>query len=120
MTKRSSDKNLGKSRGRKTQGSMQKIRGSVQDWQENSDSSARALRGVEERDYEEILREFITSPAVQYVAGGIATALLTKLVNNMADRYPEISNFISENIDTLEEKLADFRDNMGAGDSARH
>jgi hypothetical protein len=73
------------------------------------------------RDYKEILREFISSPAVRYVAGGIATALLTRLANNMAERYPEISSFIRENMDNLEGKLGEFRQNLQGEDSAsRH
>jgi hypothetical protein len=71
-----------------------------------------------DRDYKEILREFVSSPAVKYVAGGIATALLTRLANNMADKYPEISHFIRENMDNLEGKLGEFRDTLQG--SARH
>lgn len=73
-----------------------------------------------ERDYREILKEFVSSPAVKYVAGGIATALLTRLANNMADRYPEISNFIRENMDTLESRLGEFRGNLDGDTTSRH
>ncbi len=72
----------------------------------------------EDRDYKEILREFLSRPAVKYVAGGIATAMLTRLANNMAEKYPEISDFIRENMENLEGKLGEFRATFQ--DSARH
>lgn len=63
----------------------------------------------------------VSNPAFKYVMGGIATAVLTKLVTNMADKYPELSNFIRENLDTIEEKLGEFRSHMDeTSDQARY
>lgn len=59
-----------------------------------------------DRDYKEILKEFVASPAFRYAAGGIATALLSRLANNMSGKYPEISNFIRNNLDTVESKFS--------------
>lgn len=67
------------------------------------------------RDYREILQEFISSPVVKYIAGGIATAVLTRIANNMAERYPEISNFIRENMEHLDQRLSGSHE-----DSIRH
>jgi hypothetical protein len=64
------------------------------------------------RDYKEMFYEFAQNPAVRYVAGGIATAVLSKLATNLSERYPEISNFIKENLDTVEGKLGDFRNSL--------
>lgn len=70
-------------------------------------------------EYKDVLREFISNPAVKYVAGGIATAILARIATNISDRYPEISNFIKENLDTVEGKLNEFRNDYDAS-SARH
>lgn len=71
------------------------------------------------RDYKEIITELISNPAVKYVASGIATALLTRMANKMATRYPEISTFIKENLDDLEGKIGEFSREF-KGESARH
>lgn len=72
-----------------------------------------------EREVTEILKEFIQSPAVKYVAGGIATALLTRLATKLSDRYPEISTFIRDNVDMVENRInGGYRGT--ASDSARH
>lgn len=83
-------------------------------------SSRRSSSVSEERDMKEIMREFLTSPAVKYIAGGLATALLTRLANNLSGKYPEISSFIRENMGNLEERFGEFRSNMGRESSARH
>lgn len=70
-------------------------------------------------DYKEVLRGFISSPAVKYVAGGVATAILARLAANISDRYPEISNFIKENLETVENKLGEFKNEFDSS-SARH
>ncbi len=70
-------------------------------------------------EYKDVLREFISNPAVKYVAGGIATAILARIATNISERYPEISNFIKENLDTVEGKLNEFRNDSDAS-SARH
>ncbi len=60
-----------------------------------------------------MIMEVLNNPAFKYVMGGIATAVLTKVVTNMADRYPELSNFLRENLDTIEEKLTEFKGTLG-------
>jgi hypothetical protein len=77
---------------------------------EGEDSSPRDLRSM--------LRDLAANPAVRYVAGGIATAVLTRVATNMSEKYPEISKFISENLENVEGKLGDFRNGL-TGDSAR-
>lgn len=65
-----------------------------------------------------MLMEVVNNPAFKYVVGGIATAVLTKVVTNMADRYPELSNFLRENLDTIEEKLTEFKGTLGESNSS--
>ena len=50
--------------------------------------------------------------------GGIAAAVLARIANNISDRYPELSHFLKENLDTVEGKLGEFRSSMG--ESTRH
>lgn len=66
----------------------------------------------EEKEYREIIVEFLKSPAVKYVAGGIAMAMLTRFANRISDRYPEISTFIRDNLENMEGKLAELRSNI--------
>lgn len=83
-----------------------------------SRGSSRSSRGGEQSDLSGMIREIISNPTVRYVAGGIATAMLAKLATKMSDRYPELSNFIRENLDTFEGRLADTR--SGLSESQRH
>ncbi len=89
---------------------------------ERSSGSSRASsisRSSAAGEYKDVLRDFISNPAVKYVAGGIATAILARIATNISERYPEISNFIRENLDTVEGKLNEFRNDYDAS-SARH
>lgn len=61
------------------------------------------------QNYRDILLEWSERPAVRYVAGGIGLALMGRLAFSMSDRFPEISRFFRENLDTIEEKLKEFR-----------
>lgn len=72
----------------------------------------------ESRDYKDLLREIVSNPAFKYVAGGIAAALLTRMANNMADRYPELSHFLRENLENLEDRMGEFKTSMTG--STRH
>lgn len=56
-----------------------------------------------------VIREWISNPAVKYVAGGIATAILSRLAQNMSEKYPELSRFLKENIDSFEGRLGQYR-----------
>lgn len=74
--------------------------------------------GVEGRDLKGWVSELASNPTVRYIAGGLAAAVLTRIATNLSDRYPELSNFIKENVDNFEGRLGGMRDNLG--DSARH
>lgn len=68
-------------------------------------------------------REFVSNPAVKYVAAGIATSMLSKFVTKMTDRYPEITSLLKQNLDSIETRLSDYK-NSTSGQSldseARH
>lgn len=61
------------------------------------------------RNYRDTLLEWSERPAVKYVAGGLGLAVLGRFAYQLSDRYPEIARFIKENIDTVEDKLREFR-----------
>lgn len=84
----------------------------------STSKSTRSRSRTMDRDYKDVLRELAANPAVRYVAGGIATAVLARIASNLSDRYPELSNFIKENLENVEGRLGDFKDSLA--DSARH
>lgn len=100
------------------------------DFEDMPETSARGSRGAsraksetasaETRDYKSMLKELAGNPAVRYVAGGIATAILTRVASNISEKYPEISRFISENLENVEGKLGDFRDSLNADSARQH
>lgn len=61
------------------------------------------------RNYRDTLLEWSERPAVRYVAGGIGLALIGRFAYSISDKYPEIGRFFRENIDTIEDKLKEFR-----------
>lgn len=63
--------------------------------------------------------EWVENPAVRYVASGIATAVLAKIASNMSAKYPQISSFLSENLGTLEGKLAEYNSGSSMDSEAR-
>ncbi len=63
-------------------------------------------------NYAQLIRELISNPAVKYVAGGIAASVLSRLASNMSTKYPELSKFLRENIDSFEGKLGQYRSGL--------
>lgn len=84
----------------------------------DSEYTERRSSRATESDFSGIVREFISSPTVRYVAGGIASAMLARLATKISEKYPELSNFLRENIDTFEGRLAEFK--PGQTESQRH
>jgi hypothetical protein len=70
------------------------------------------------QDYKSMLKNLAANPAVKYVAGGIATAVLAKVASGLTRKYPEISRFISDSLDNVEGKLGDFRNGLNNDTSA--
>lgn len=74
-----------------------------------SNFSTRSTGSSSRSEYSQLIREFISNPAVKYMAGGIATAVLSRLATNMSEKYPELSRFLRENIDSFEGRLGQGR-----------
>jgi hypothetical protein len=87
-------------------------------------SKASASRSTSSRgsNYWNYILEFSAKPVVRYVAGGLVIAGLARLAMKMSDRYPEISTFIKDNMDTVESKLQEFTGRSASTDldDARH
>jgi len=73
----------------------------------------KSKRSVHKQEYRDVFQNFISSPAVKYVAGGIATAVLHRLATNLSARYPEITRVLKENLDFIESKLTEFSTGFG-------
>lgn len=61
------------------------------------------------RNYRDTLLEWSDRPAVKYVAGGLGLAVLGRVAYGLSDRYPEFARFFRENLDTIEDKLKEFK-----------
>ncbi len=70
-------------------------------------------------NYSQLIRELISNPAVKYVAGGIAASILSRLASNMSEKYPEVSKFLRENIDSFEGRLSQYRSGLDGGRESR-
>jgi hypothetical protein len=62
-------------------------------------------------------KELAENDAVRYIATGIASAIATRVMANFSTRYPEITSFISENLDGVEGKLMDYKRSLEGGPS---
>jgi hypothetical protein len=83
--------------------------------------SSKTIQSRNYRNYRDTLLEWSERPAVRYVAGGMGIALLARLAYEMSDRYPQVSRFFKENLDTIEDKLKEFRKiDSGEETEARH
>lgn len=86
-----------------------------------SSSSDAEILGVQ-IDYKEILRDLYTSPTVRYLAGGIAAAFLNRYANKLSEKYPEVADFLKENIEAFEGKLGEIKQSLDTTNApeARH
>jgi hypothetical protein len=64
-----------------------------------------------------LIKEVVSNPAVQYLAAGVVISALTQVSARLSKRYPQISNFIKENLDKVEDKLGQFN-NTDSGSNA--
>jgi hypothetical protein len=107
---------------RKSTGSTRKSTSRPSRKKQNFSDNSQVKGNINMSDYsgskKAMIMEVVNNPAFKYVVGGIATAVLTKVVTNMADRYPELSNFLRENLDTIEEKLTEFKSTLGDSNSS--
>jgi hypothetical protein len=74
---------------------------------------AKSKQAIQKQDYRQVLQNFVSSPAVKYVAGGIATAVLHRFATNLSTRYPEITRVLKENLDFIESKLTEYSTGFG-------
>ena len=65
-----------------------------------------------EIDVEEILNEFVQSPAFKFVTIGLTAAFLVRMAKRLESQYPEVSDFINDNIGILDEKINTLRSHL--------
>ncbi len=66
------------------------------------------------------LKAVYQNPISMYLVGGLGALLLGRFVFRYYKNHPEISDFIRENFDSVEEKLREFRGLGSGADIARH
>lgn len=64
----------------------------------------------------ELIRNFLRSPEVKHMTGGIATAILSRLATTMSEKYPELSRFLKENIESFEDKMGQARPDLSSAE----
>jgi hypothetical protein len=85
-------------------------------WAESGTTQARETR----RDEREILKVLIQSPATKYVASGVATAFLAYVAKKLSPHYPEISDFIQENLDMLQGRMEQYQTAFHQNEPQKH
>lgn len=55
------------------------------------------------------LKKMASNPAVRYLAAGFISAVSIQVLRKLSERYPEISEFLKENLELVEDKVANFR-----------
>jgi hypothetical protein len=76
------------------------------------------LRRFNGPGYKRILRDVYKNP-ISYLAGGVGAYMLGRFMLKYYKNHPEISEFIRENFESVEERLKEFRGNREE-DYARH
>lgn len=70
---------------------------------------ARSVIKVRRNKASRKLKELYDNPAVKYIAAGIAATAVGKILDTISKRYPEITKWITDEMDSVEEKLVEFR-----------
>lgn len=67
------------------------------------------LRKFNGNNYKNVVRDFSKSSSLLYLVGGIGAFFLGRWALRYYQNHPEISEFIKENVDTVEARLREFR-----------
>lgn len=67
------------------------------------------LRKLNGGGYKKVVRDFTRSPSLLYLAGGIGAYFIGRFAYRYYQNHPEISDFIKENVDTVESRLREYR-----------
>lgn len=65
----------------------------------------------------QFMTDMWSRPVSKYVAGGLGVLVLSKIIMKVYNTYPAISEFIQENLDTVEAKLSEVKDNFSGDQS---
>lgn len=74
-------------------------------------------------NYRKVWQQVQARPGLMYLAGGVGAFFLIRSAFRYYKGHPEILEFIKENIDTVEEKIGEFRESFNSDSEvaeARH
>lgn len=69
-----------------------------------------------EINFERIFLELINAPAFKYLSIGLTAAILARIAKNVKNDYPEVSEFINQNLGLFEEKLNNLKSMIHTND----
>ncbi len=69
-----------------------------------------------EIDFERILVELVKGPVFKYISFGLTAAILARYAKKVQNDFPEVSDFINQNLGLLEEKLNNLRTKIHSND----
>lgn len=99
---------------------MAKRRTSPRKTSRKSASENLSVEGVSGDKVLKSWKDLYDSPAVKYVAAGIATAALSKLIKTISKRYPELTKILNEGLESVEDRLVDFNKVKEGGTKLQH
>lgn len=67
-------------------------------------------RGRSGSHFSSKVKEFSDNPAVRYIAGTLAAAAMSKLIEKMSTSYPEITKLVRGTFGSIEDKLVEFKE----------
>lgn len=101
----------------RTRRTSQKRTSSSRSSENTTGQQARSSRSGSGSKFFDKLKDFYENPAVRYIATGLAAAAVTKTIQTMSERYPEISDLLRNTFDSIEDKLVEFKESTGGGRS---
>lgn len=81
-------------------------------------SGFQSLKNLDAKEVKSSVKDFITAPSTLYVAGGIGAALLARFAFKYYKAHPEITQKVKNNIDSVENKLKEYRSSLASTESS--
>lgn len=69
-------------------------------------------KNISEEQFEKFLFQFMHSPLLKFALAGLSVAILARLAKKMENQFPEISTFMNENLEFLNERVNSLRNSL--------